>query len=253
MIKLFLADIDGCLAEPYRPYDLEGLARLRAWAARAEADPAWPRVSLCSGRAYAYVEAVAQLLALRAPVLFESGGGRFDLPAARIAWNPAFTPEAEAALGAVRAFFLSDVIPAGRSLSLDYGKRAQAGLVAADPPEIGQVLPMVRAFVTERFPDLRVYETPVSIDVVPAALTKAQALRWLCAQEGLTLAEVAFIGDTRGDAEAIAAAGLGFAPANAAAPARAVADVVTRGAVLEGVLEAYQACVAHNAARLEAA
>jgi len=38
VIRLFLADIDGCLSEPYRPFDLAGFARLRAWAIRAEED-----------------------------------------------------------------------------------------------------------------------------------------------------------------------------------------------------------------------
>jgi hypothetical protein len=106
LIKLFLADIDGCLSEPYRAFDLDGFARLRAWAARAEADPAFPRLSVCSGRSYAYVEAVAQALDLRAPALFESGGGQFVLPEARIRWNPALTPAVERELDAVRAFYL---------------------------------------------------------------------------------------------------------------------------------------------------
>ncbi|MDX1421227.1 MAG: HAD family phosphatase, partial [Rubricoccaceae bacterium] len=159
MIKLFLADIDGCLSEPYRPFDLDGFGRLRAWVARAESDPPFPRLSVCSGRSYAYVEAIAQALDLRAPALFESGGGRFDLPAARIEWNPALTPEVERELDAVRAFYLREVAPRDRAFSLDYGKRAQAGIVHPDPPRIAEVLPAVRDFVTDRFPDLHVYHT----------------------------------------------------------------------------------------------
>jgi hydroxymethylpyrimidine pyrophosphatase-like HAD family hydrolase len=107
----------------------------------------------------------------------------------------------------------------------------------------------VRDFVTPRFPDLHVYETHVSIDVVPRALTKVQAIRWLVEEEGLGMDEVAFIGDTRGDAEAIRAVGLGFAPQNAAEAAKAVADVVTEGAVMAGVEEAYRACLARNGMR----
>ncbi len=249
MLKLFLADIDGCLAEPYRPFDLDGFARLRAWAARAEAEGgAWPRVSLLSGRSFSYVEAVTQALGLAAPVLFESGGGRFDLPRARITWNPALTPEAERELNHVRAFLLEKVVAEAAGLSFDYGKRAQAGVVGPDADEVARFLPAVRAFVTARFPDLRVFETHVSIDVVPAGLTKRQAVRWLAGAEGLALDEVAFIGDTRGDAEALRAVGLGFAPQNASPDAKEAADVVTAGAVLDGVLEAYCHCVERNEA-----
>jgi hydroxymethylpyrimidine pyrophosphatase-like HAD family hydrolase len=253
MVKLFIADIDGCLSEPYKPFDLDGFARLRAWAEQAEEDPALPRLSVCSGRSYAYVEAVAQALGLRAPALFESGGGRFDLPAARIRWNPALTPAVERELDAVRAFYLTHVVPLDAAVALDYGKRAQAGFVHPDPAFIHRVLPAVRDFVTPRFPDLHVYETHVSIDVVPRGLTKAQAVQWLAGEEGLDLSEVAFVGDTRGDAEALAAVGLGFAPQNAAEAAKRAADVVTEGAVLAGVEEAYRRCLALNRARPDAA
>ena len=246
MIRLFLADIDGCLSEPYTPYDLDGFRQLREWGTRAEADPRFPHVGVCSGRAYAYVEAVAQALGLRAPALFESGGGRFDLAAARITWNPALTPEAEAALDACRRFLLADVVGRSPTVSFDYGKRSQAGIVGPVPGECETFLPEIEAFAAEHAPDLKVYHTPYSVDAVPAALTKVEALRWLARSEGLGLDEIAFIGDTNGDAAAIAACGLGFAPANGAPVAQAAADVVTAGAVLDGVLEAYRACLARR-------
>lgn len=246
LIKLFLADIDGCLSEPYRAFDLGGFRQLRAWGARSEADPRYPRVGICSGRAYAYVEATAQALGLRAPALFESGGGRFDLGEARITWNPTLTDETEAALAACRAFILEHVVPRAETVSFDYGKRTQAGIVSPVVGECEAFLPEIEAFVQAQGFDLVPYHTPYSVDVVPSGLTKVQALRWLAEVDRIGLDELAFIGDTNGDAPAIAAAGLGFAPANGAATARAAADVVTEGAVLDGVLEAYRTCLSHN-------
>ena len=245
MISLFLADIDGCLAEPYRPFGLDGFRQLRAWADRAEADARYPRIGLCSGRAYAYVEAVAQALALRAPALFESGGGRFDLETARITWSPALTPEVESALAECRAFLVSEVVPRSPTVSFDYGKRSQAGVVSAIPGECDAFLPQVEAFVAG-LPGLVAYHTPYSVDVVPRALTKVEALRWLARDEGVRLDEIAFIGDTNGDAAAIAACGFGIAPANGAASAKAAADLVTDAPTLDGVLEGYRACLARN-------
>ena len=250
MIRLFLADIDGCLSEPYRPFDLSGFARLRAWARHAETDERWPRLGICSGRAYAYVEATAQALGLRGPALFESGGGRFDLPAASIEWNPALTPEAERALDRVREFFLREVVAAVPAISLDYGKRAQAGIVSSRQGECAGFLPAARAFVAELRQetgiDLQAYSTPWSIDVVPAALTKAQALEWVAEQDGLGLDAVAFIGDSDGDIGAIEVAGRGFAPQNAYPEVKAAADHVTEGELLAGVGEAYLACLEAN-------
>ena len=246
MIRLFLADIDGCLSEPYRPFDLDGFGRLRQWGMRAETDPRYPRVGICSGRAYAYVEAVSQALGLRAPALFEGGGGRFDLGAARITWNPALTPETEVALDRCRAFLLAEVVPASETVSFDYGKRSQAGIVSPVVGECETFLDAVEAFVAAEAPGLVPYHTPYSVDVVPEALTKVQALRWLAEADGLDLDEIAFIGDTNGDAAAITAAGLGAAPANGSDQAKAAADLVTDGAVLAGVVEAYQACLRRN-------
>ena len=246
MIRLFLADIDGCLSEPYVPFDLDGFRRLRDWGLRAETDDRYPRLGLCSGRSYAYVEAMAQALGLRAPALFESGGGRFDLADARITWNPALTPGTEAALDHCRAFMLEHVVHRSPTVSFDYGKRTQSGIVSPVVGECETFLPEIEAFVAETGLDLTAYHTPYSVDVVPHDLTKVLALEWVAREEGLTMAEVAFIGDTNGDAPAIAAAGLGFAPANGADTAHAAADVVTEAAVIGGVLEAYRACLAHN-------
>ena len=245
MIKLFLADIDGCLSEPYRPFGLDGFRQLRDWGERAETDPRYPRIGLCSGRSYAYVEATAQALALRAPALFESGGGRFDLETARITWNPALTPDVERALDACRAFMVSEVVPRSPTVSFDYGKRSQAGIVGPVPGECETFLPEIQAALAGH-PGLIAYHTPYSVDVVPQALTKVEALRWLAASDGLAMDEIAFIGDTNGDAPAIVACGFGIAPSNGSASAHEAADLVTEAETLSAVLEGYRACLARN-------
>jgi len=249
MIRLFLTDIDGCLAEPYRPFDLDGFRQLRVWAEAAERDPTRPRLGICSGRSYGYVEATAQALGLRGPALFESGGGRLDLADGRIRWNPAFTPALEGQLEAVRAFFREALVPRG-GFEIDYGKRAQAGVVSLDPVALAVALEETEALVAERFPDLFVAPTPVSIDVLPRALSKAEAVAAVAREEGLELEEVAFIGDTRGDLGALEIAGVSFAPSNAEPEVLAAVDVVTAGASLDGLLEAYGWCLAHNQALL---
>ena len=248
VIKLFLADIDGCLSEPYTAFDLDAFATLRAWGSLAEADARFPRLGICSGRSYAYVEAVSQALGLRAPALFESGGGRFDLPDARITWNPALTPDVEAALDACRVFLRTEVVPRSDTLSFDYGKRSQAGIVSPVVGECEVHLEDIAALAATLDVDLHPYHTPYSVDVVPAPLTKVQALRWLAEADGLGLSEIAFIGDTNGDAPAIEAAGLGFAPANGAEAAHRAANVVTEAPTIEGVLEAYRTCLDRNGA-----
>ncbi len=251
MVRLFLADIDGCLSAPYEPFDLGGFEQLAAWGRRAETDAAYPRLGICSGRSYAYVEAVAQALDLRGPALFESGGGRFDLQSVSIRWSPLLTGEVEEALGAVRDYFHRDVLP-GSGFSFDYGKRAQVGIVGTDQDEVARRAEEVDRFVSAHHPNLLVHPTHVSIDVLPRALTKRAAVEAVAEEEGLGLSEVAFIGDTQGDIEALEAVGFSFAPENATDAVKAAVQTVTDGAVIDGVLEAYRWCLRHNASAAEA-
>lgn len=245
MIGLFVSDIDGCLAEPYQPFDLEGFKTLRDYA--ASPDETVPAFSLCSGRSYAYVEAMTQALGLTVPVLFESGGGMFDPIAAQLIWNPGFTTDVEVQLQAVRHYMAQTCLP-DTAMSLDYGKRTQAGLVGPHEHEIMEALPGVQDFVTSQGMALHVFHTPYSIDVVAPGLTKRQAMDWLGDHLGYSLQEMAFIGDTNGDLEAILAVGYGFAPANAAQAIREQVDQVTEGHLVRGVIEAYRWCIAQNEA-----
>ncbi len=251
MIRLFLADIDGCLAEPYQPFDLGGFGELRAWGELADMEVAYPVFGICSGRAYPYVEATAQALGLRGPALFESGAGRFDLRTATIRWSDALTAEVGERLAEVRRFFEEELVPRG-GFNLNYAKRGQVSIVTTDQEALAQAVEDVERYAAD-FPDLMVAPTHVSIDVVPHALTKRAGIEAAARDDGLAPDEVAFIGDSRGDVVAMEAVGLAFAPANAQPEAKAAAGIVTEAAGLAGVMEAYRHCVRLNESALRAA
>ena len=242
MITLFVSDIDGCLADAYQPYDLPAFARLGrlvAEAGRPGSNPARPAFSLCSGRAYGYVEAVSQLLGIQTPMLFESGGGIFDPVAVRVTWHPNFTDDVESEVEDVRNWLKRDVVPKS-SLMYDYGKRTQAGIIGASPDEVLMLAPIVRAYVAEHHPSLNVVQTSVSIDVVASGVTKLDGLQWLSEQLGIPLAAMAYIGDTHGDIPALEAVGASYAPANATPDVKEAVGVVTSAPLIQGVLEAYE-------------
>ncbi|NBC17870.1 MAG: HAD hydrolase family protein [Bacteroidetes bacterium] len=249
-VKLFISDIDGCLSEPYAAFDLDGFQTLRKLVRASMSDPAIPAFSLCSGRSYAYVEAMTQAVEVRQPVLFESGGGWFDPVAVAVRWNPALTPDIEEQLRAVREWLVGTCLP-GTTAMFDYGKRTQAGIVSSDTDEIDALVPQVEQFVAEHLPDLRVFHTPISIDVLAPEITKKQALHWLSRELDVPLQQMAYIGDTNGDLEALGDVGCSFAPANATPEVRAKVDHTTDGAVIQGVLDAYTQCIAHNRERID--
>jgi hypothetical protein len=251
-VALFVSDIDGCLAAPYQPYDLDRLQALAAHANAAGAlrddgtpPTARPVFTLCSGRPYSYVEAMTQALGLVTPVLFESGAGRFDPVAAQTTWHPALTDELEEQLDEMRAWFRTEAVP-GTKISLDHAKRAQAGIVTPDPDEITAVRPKALAFVENHLPDLKLFTTDVSIDVLSPEITKRAGLKWLGAHLNVPLASMAYIGDTDGDIVALEAVGHSFAPANAHASVKTCVDYVTHAPVAAGTVAAYEQCVAQN-------
>lgn len=248
-VRLFISDIDGCLAEPYAPFDLDRLQAVRRLVQAATSDPAIPAFSLCSGRSYAYVEAMAQAVGVQVPVLFESGGGLFDPDAVSVQWSPALTPSVEEQLRAVRQWMLDECLP-GTTAMFDFGKRTQVGLVSAEADEIDALVPRVEAYVAQHMPALRVFHTPISIDVLAPDITKKQALHWLSRALEIPLEQMAYIGDTNGDLEALSEVGCSFAPANATPDVRAQVHHTTEGAVIQGVLEAYTQCIDYNRAVL---
>lgn len=256
MIKLFVSDIDGCLAMPYEPYDLDrfqALAQHVAAAPKAGTSDQRPAVSLCSGRSYAYVEAMAQVLGLTTPVLFESGGGMFDPVAARTRWHPDFTPEVEAQIQEIRTWMLKTLCGPETQTFLDHNKRTQAGIASPDTADIEAHLPAVEAFVRDVNPDFHVFTTHMSIDVLPASITKKHGLEWLGHHLGMQVSDMAYIGDTGGDVPALKAVGVSFAPSNAEEQVRQAVDIVTESPVLAGTLEAYGWCMKHNEAALASA
>lgn len=231
------------------PFDLDALARVRALAGqggRAGSGP-YPAFSLLTGRAYAYAEAYAQLLATEVPVFFEAGAGCFDRAQARVTWHPAFTADVEAALAEVRRWFFDDLLP-GTPLAFDFGKRTQVGVIGADREAVAEAAVRTRAHVATLELPLQVFATEISVDVVPHGLAKGDALDWIAAITGVDVAEMAYVGDSEGDVEALRRVGLAFAPANAVASVRAVVDVVTPAPGIAGVLEAYELLVGRNRA-----
>ncbi len=248
MIKLFVTDIDGCLSLAYTPIRLAHFTELAECAVQALESGRYPHLSICSGRAYAYVEALTQALHIRMPVVFESGGGMFDPVAARITWNPLFTEDIDRQMDEVRRWMIREVVP-GSSLTFDFGKRTQAGVIGPDFAEVARKVVMVEAYMERHYPQLHVFHTEVSIDVCAPGITKREGMHWLASQTGFALDAMAYIGDTNGDVGALEEVGFSFAPANGTPEVRDAARIVTQGAVSDGVIEAYRWCVSYNETR----
>lgn len=97
--------------------------------------------------------------------------------------------------------------------------------------------------------DIAEYKSPreAIAGVIRKGVCKASGLRWLAEYYGISLGEIAMIGDSHNDLEAIRKAGLGIAMGNAVDEIRAVADHITGHVREDGFAEAVEYVLAFNA------
>lgn len=77
----------------------------------------------------------------------------------------------------------------------------------------------------------------LKLDVfVDGCRDKAEAIRSICAERGISLYQVAYVGDDINDVEALKLVGIGFCPADAHPAAREAADIVVRACGGKGVI-----------------
>ena len=234
MIKLFVSDIDGCLAMPYESFRMD---RIRELMDRIQ-EPGRPGFSLCSGRAYAYVEAMTQLLGIRVPTLFESGAGMFDVTTGTSKFHPSFTPAIRRDVKDIQSF-MEQVIDRYPGLSMDHAKLTQGAAAGREEYGLYDALAEIKEFVDREFPHFNTFHTHISIDVVPEGLTKAEGISWLAEEMGLSMEEVAFIGDTNGDLPALKIVGRSFCPANGQDALKAQVDHASALCDIDAVIEAF--------------
>lgn len=80
----------------------------------------------------------------------------------------------------------------------------------------------------------------------PKGVSKASALRWMAERYGLAMEEVAMIGDSLNDLEAIKQVGLGIAMGNAEEPVREAASAVVPDLEEGGFAQAVRLCLARR-------
>jgi Cof subfamily protein (haloacid dehalogenase superfamily) len=77
--------------------------------------------------------------------------------------------------------------------------------------------------------------SPFNIEINPAGVSKAAALKEVCRFLGIDMSEAVSVGDSLNDIEAIRACGLGVAMGNAQEEVKAAADIVTTSHLEDGV------------------
>lgn len=246
MIKLFITDLDGCVAHPFLSPDWEALSRIKSLNIESKNNELIPPLTICSGRPFPYVEAVGQWLDVEHPMLFESGGGIYDIKTNEITWNPHFNDDARKAVDEIKDWMEKTLIRNYKGTYPEFAKYTDAGLVNPDSSKIALMHEEVLNHVSGSYPMFEVHATDVSVNIILKKANKGQGIRFLCEKLGLDLQEVAYIGDSSGDIPGLQIVGRSFAPGNAKHFVKEEADIVTENITTEGVLEAYEYLIRNN-------
>lgn len=247
MIKLFITDLDGCVTDPFITPDWKPFTTIRQLNLNSHYDEHIPPLTICTGRPMPYAEAMAQVLGIRLPFLFESGGGMYHVEKNELLWNPALTPEREEEVRQIKEWARKTLIERYPSSIPEFAKFTDIGVINPDTRVINKITAISEEFISEHFKHFEVHHTEVSVNIILKKANKGEGIRWIAQHLGYELEELAYIGDSSGDIPGLNIVKLPFAPANAAEPTKKVANVLT-GRSTHAVLEAYHRIIENNLA-----
>lgn len=244
MIKLFVTDLDGCISHPFKTPHWESINHLRELNKKSLEDSTIPPLTICTGRPFPYAEAVGQWLNIRYPFVFESAG-LYHWDGNRIETALDKSGESLDPIHEIKRWLNEVILPDYPNAILEFTKMMDAGIVCPDESIINEIHEKALIYVPEQFPDLEIHTTEVSINILMPGNNKLRGLRMLAEYLNITLDEMAYIGDTSGDAVALKEVKMPFAPSNARQVAKDVAKV-TAGETTQGVVEAYEEVIEFN-------
>lgn len=152
----------------------------------------------------------------------------------------------------LKEWLITELIPSYPGAVLEFTKMMDAGIVSDDTEEIKQIHHEIldhidRYYTKDGVSVLEVHHTEISVNVLIRGNNKSMGLRLIEKETGISIQEMAYIGDSSGDIPALSIAGYGFAPANATNAVKQVSGVsVQAQESTEAVLNAYKFIVDQN-------
>lgn len=247
MIKLFVLDIDGCISMPFETPFWDSITSIKALNEQSNVDAAIPPITICSGRPLPYVEAVGQWLGVYYPLVFESGGGIYDTDANRIHWAPEFNESVQNAVNDLKVWVQTEIVKKYPGTLPEFAKQTDVGIIHKDESLIIEIYNTLKNKVKQAYPFMEVHRTEISVNCILSNANKGNGLKRLSEMTGISLNEMAYIGDSSGDISALKIVGMPFAPSNATFAVKEVAQTV-QGKATDGVLEAYRNIINKNGA-----
>jgi len=216
-ISLIISDIEGCISpDKGEPLALDALAQIQAHNILAQSGKAIP-LTLCSGRPQPFIEAFAQMLAVKWPCICENGAFLYDPVSDRLLRHPDITDEHIYNLKELKLLLEKEVqlkvphrIEPGKEICISLNP-------LAEPKDYGthirKLFEQVSQYVN---PELFfITHSASAVDSTPKGIDKAAGIKFLSEVMNISLEQMLGIGDTEGDLPFLRIAGFSAAPANA--------------------------------------
>jgi HAD superfamily hydrolase (TIGR01484 family) len=239
MHAMIFCDIDGCLnAGKNVAFDLPVLGEIRDII--VELGDFGVGFTLCTGRPQPYAEAMAQLLAIRLPVICELGALLYDPGQDR--YVPLIPPATQADLEQLRrtvtasGYLTEDrFFEIGNAYSLcitgPHFERLNEAEFGAEMQALMDQNPLAKVSWSR---------SHTAIDITPQGVDKATGVAHVLARFGLNPADATGIGDSQGDISFLSMVGQVCCPFNASPTVRVLADHVSRHSHACGTLDILQ-------------
>lgn len=251
MITLFATDLDGCLTEPFLTPNWDLFTQIRHLNARSKSDELIPSLTICTGRPQPYAEAIAQMIDIELPILFESGAGMYHPKEVNIQWADFVTNDRLEQILVVKEFLRREIVPNFSNVTLEFSKHTDAGLIHTDVYLISKMYEIIQKFVDENRFDTEVHTTDVSVNVLIKGSNKGVGLSWLTKKLEVPLSDSAYIGDSSGDIPALKIVGRGYAPSNASEKVKQIPGIhVRKEASTAAMLASYRDIIAKNSGNM---
>ncbi|MDX1973290.1 MAG: HAD hydrolase family protein [Candidatus Sumerlaeia bacterium] len=215
MIRLIVADIDGCFTGGGRSdLDLDLVAFVAQQNRESLRNPSVPHLVFNTGRPLPYVQAMQQAVASRMPSIAEFGAVLWCPDSQTHAIHPQYTTEdrrryEELVLAAEEEFGRQ-----GSGVLIEAGKVCQLTLYPRKGVSMEELLEETNPFVERFSPHYTVDVTTAVINFLPNGVHKGSALEWLSARTGIAMEEMAGIGDSDCDWRFLERCGISATPSN---------------------------------------
>ena len=237
MIRLVVIDVDGVLSPGEGvPFDVAVLQRLAECNDCARNNARHPAVTLCTGRPAPYVEALVQALHGFYPAIYEHGAGLYIPEPYGFKAHPALTPTVQTQLIHLQTVLHNALVATGLA-TIQPGKVASLSLFARPGIPLAEVTRLAGRLAHQGGNTFLVEEGVSCVNVMVRGLDKAEGVRWLARQTGISLQHMAGVGDATGDMPFMQLMGWSAAPANALAAVKRMAHYTSPYENGQGLLD----------------